>query len=192
MKKLTTLCMTVAMIVLFFCANNMSAYACECGCGCECECEEEQQIVENETTTSWEDIMSEEYNLYFPQHDFFFQNIYVEDLGEKKVIEMGTFSFLMELTEDNKLLIQFYPPGDIGSRIDPDDYIDKEHAVQLGESGVHAYGYWSALSYLSTGEMIFEIPIDDEISQAIMVYESPWNGWETMSLVYFNGEEIFS
>ena len=33
--------------------------------------------VENETTTSWEDIMSEEYNLYFPQHDFFFQNIYV-------------------------------------------------------------------------------------------------------------------
>ena len=188
MKKLTSLCMAVIVMVMFF--YTSTAYACDCECGCGIE--EGQQTIEKENYDRWEDIMSEEKIYFFPQHNFFLENVYVEDLGEKKVIEMGTFSFLMELTEDNKLLIEFYPPGDIGSRIDPDDYIDKEHAVQLGNSGVYAYGYWSALSYLSTGEMIFEIPIDDEISQAIMVYESPWNGWETMSLVYFNGEEIIS
>lgn len=46
----------------------------------------------------------------------------------------------MEFAEYNRLLIEFYPPGDIGSRIDPADCIEKENAVQLGDSGVYAYG----------------------------------------------------
>ena len=109
----------------------------------------------------------------------------------KKIeVERGTFYFLMEIAEDNRFLIEFYTPGDIGSKIHPADCIDKENAVQLGNSGVYDCGYWSALSYLSTGEMIFEVPIDGELSQSILIYETPWNRWTTMKLMYFNEEEF--
>ena len=176
MKKFAALVLATVMIVLFFSTNT--AYACECGCS-----EEEQQAVEGEDIDSWENIMYETYNIYFPLQDFFFQNVYVEELEDKKVIEMGTFSFLIELTEDNRLLIEFYPPGDMGSRIDPSEYIQKEEAIQLGTSDVYAWGYWQSVSYLHTGEMLFEIPIDDEETQVISVYETPV-GW-TLKLVYF-------
>ena len=176
MKKIATFVLATVVIVLFFSTNT--AYACECGCS-----EEEQQAVESEDIDSWENIMYETHNIYFPLHDFFFRNVFIEDLEGNKVIEMGTFSFLMELTEDNRLLIEFYPPGDMGSRIDPSEYIQKEEAIQLGTSDVYAWGYWDSVSYLHTGEMLFEIPIDDEVTQLISVYETPI-GW-TLELVYF-------
>ena len=177
MKKIATL--VLATVVLFFSINT--AYACECGNG-----EEEQQVVESEDFDSWENIMYETHNIYFPLQDFFFQNVYVEELEDKKVIEMGTFSFLIELTEDNRLLIEFYPPGDIGSRIDSSEYIQKEEAIQLGTSDVYAWGYWDSVSYLHTGEMLFEIPIEEDYFQTILVYETP-NGW-TLELVQFEEE----
>ena len=176
MKKFATSVFATVVMVLFFSANT--AYACECEC-----CEIEQQAVENESIDSWENIMYETHNIYFPLHDFFFHNVFIEDLEGNKVIEMGTFSFLVELTEDNRLLIEFYPPGDMGSRIDPSEYIQKEEAIQLGTSDVYAWGYWQSVSYLHTGEMLFEIPIDDEETQVISVYETPV-GW-TLKLVYF-------
>ena len=178
MKKNAAVVLAMVMIVLFFSTNT--AYACECGCRCS---EEEQQAVENESIDSWENIMYETHNIYFPLHDFFFHNVFIEDLEGNKVIEMGTFSFLIELTEDNRLLIEFYPPGDVGSRIDSSEYIQKEEAIQLGTSDVYAWGYWQSVSYLHTGEMLFEIPIDDEETQVISVYETPV-GW-TLKLVYF-------
>ena len=176
MKKIATFVLATVMIVLGFSAHT--AYACECGCSVE-----EQQAVESEEIDSWENIMYETHNIYFPLQDFFFQNVYVEDLDDKKVIEMGTFSFLIELTNDNRLLIEFYPPGDMGASIDPSEYIQREEAIQLGSSDVYAWGYWDSVSYLHTGEMLFEIPIDDEVSQVISVYETHV-GW-TFELVYF-------
>ena len=182
MKKFATLVLATVMMVLFFYSNT--AYACECGCRCD---EEEQQTVEKENFNRWEDIMYEEHSVYFPIHNFYFQNVCIENLEGKKVIEMGTFSFLMELEEDNRLLIEFYPPGDIGSRIDPANFTKKEDAIQLGESDVYAYGVWESVSFLHTGEMIFEIPIDEEDSQMILIYENPMYGW-TMELVQFEEE----
>ena len=179
MKKIAALVLLTVMIVLFFSANT--AYACECGCS-----EEEQQVVEGEDIDSWENIMYETYNIYFPLQDFFFQNVYVEELEDKKVIEMGTFSFLIELTEDNRLLIEFYPPGDMGASIDSNECVQKEEAIQLGTSDVYAWGYWDSVSYLHTGEMLFEIPIEEDYSQTILVYETP-NGW-TLELVQFEEE----
>ena len=179
MKKIAALVLATVMIVLFFSTNT--AYACECGCS-----EEEQQAVEGEDIDSWENIMYETYNIFFPLQDFFFQNVYVEELEDKKVIEMGTFSFLIELTEDNRLLIEFYPPGDMGASIDSNECVQKEEAIQLGTSDVYAWGYWDSVSYLHTGEMLFEIPIEEDYSQTILVYETP-NGW-TLELVQFEEE----
>ena len=177
MKKIAANVLAMVMIVLFF--STHTAYACE---GCN---EEEQQAVENEDIDSWENIMYETNNIYFPDHYFFFRDVYVEDLDEedKKVIEMGTFSFLIELTEDNRLLIEFYPPGDIGSRIDSSEYIQKEEAIQLGTSDVYAWGYCHSFSELHTGEIYFQMLIDEEVSQEFILYETPW-GW-TFEPVYF-------
>lgn len=179
MKKIATFVLATVMIVLGFSAHT--AYACECECSVE-----EQQAVESGEIDSWENIMYETYNIYFPLQDFFFQNVYVEDLDDKKVIEMGTFSFLIELTEDNRLLIEFYPPGDMGASIDPSEYIQREEAIQLGSSDVYAWGYWDSVSYLHTGEMLFEITIDEDFSQTILIYETPY-GW-TLELVQFEEE----
>ena len=187
MKKIATL--VLATVVLFFSTNT--AYACECGCRCS---EEEQQAVENEDIDSWENIMYETNNIYFPDHYFFFRDVYVEDLDEddKKVIEMGTYSFLIELTEDNRLLIEFYPPGDMGSRLNSnkddknsDAYVKvkKEEAIQLGTSDVYAWGYCHSFSELHTGEIYFQMLIDEEVSQEFILYETPW-GW-TFEPVYF-------
>ena len=158
MKKIATFVLATVMIVLFFSTNT--AYACECGCS-----EEEQQTVESEDIDSWEDIMYATHNIYFPLHDFFFRDVYVEDLDEddKKVIEMGTYSFLIELTEDNRLLIEFYPPGDMGASIDPSECVQKEDAIQLGTSDVYAWGYCHSFSYPHTGEIFFQMPIDEEV-----------------------------
>ena len=182
MKRVATLFMTL-VLVLFFSKN--AAYACECGCECA---ENEKQTMETEKSDGWEDAIREETITFFPNHNFFFRNVFVEDLDEKKVIEMETFSFLREITGDNRLLIEFYPPGDIGSRLDSADYIEKEDAIRLGESEVYAWGYWNSVSYLHTGEMIFEIPIDEETSVMFFVYETPM-GW-TMELSSFEEPNI--
>ena len=186
MKKFAANVLAMVMIVLF--SSTHTAYACECGCGCN---EEEQQAVENEDIDSWENIMYETNNIYFPDHYFFFRDVYVEDLDEddKKVIEMGTYSFLIELTEDNRLLIEFYPPGDMGSRLnsnemeDSDVCVKKEEAIQLGTSDVYAWGYCHSFSELHTGEIYFQMLIDEEVSQEFILYETPW-GW-TFEPVYF-------
>lgn len=183
MKKFAANVLAMVMIVLFF--STHTAYACE---GCN---EEEQQAVENEDIDSWENIMYETNNIYFPDHYFFFRDVYVEDLDEddKKVIEMGTYSFLIELTEDNRLLIEFYPPGDMGSRLnsnemeDSDVGVKKEEAIQLGTSDVYVWGYCHSFSYLHTGEILFQMLIDEEVSQEFIVYETPL-GW-TFEPVYF-------
>ena len=191
MKKIATFVLATVMIVLFFSTNT--AYACECKCGCS---EEEQQIVESEDIDSWENIMYETHNIYFPNHYFFFRDVYVEDLDEddKKAIAMETFSFCMELTEDNRLLIEFYPPGDMGARLnsnemeDSDVYVKKEEAIQLGTSDVYVWGYCHSFSYLHTGEILFQMLIDEEVSQEFIVYETPW-GW-TFEPVYFEDSDI--
>ena len=191
MKKIATFVLATVMIVLFFSTNT--AYACECECGCS---EEEQQIVESEDIDSWENIMYETHNIYFPNHYFFFRDVYVEDLDEddKKAIAMETFSFCMELTEDNRLLIEFYPPGDMGARLnsnemeDSDVYVKKEEAIQLGTSDVYVWGYCHSFSYLHTGEILFQMLIDEEVSQEFIVYETPW-GW-TFEPVYFEDSDI--
>lgn len=191
MKKIATFVLATVMIVLFFSTNT--AYACECECGCS---EEEQQIVESEDIDIWEDIMYETNNIYFPDHYFFFRDVYVEDLDEddKKVIEMGTYSFLIEFTEDNRLLIEFYPPGDMGARLNSNEMEDsnvcvkKEEAIQLGTSDVYVWGYCHSFSYLHTGEILFQMLIDEEVSQEFIVYETPW-GW-TFEPVYFEDSDI--
>ena len=119
-------------------------------------------------------------------------NILDED--DKKAIAMETFSFCMELTEDNRLLIEFYPPGDMGARLnsnemeESDVYVKKEEAIQLGTSDVYVWGYCHSFSYLHTGEILFQMLIDEEVSQEFIVYETPW-GW-TFEPVYFEDSDI--
>ena len=89
MKKIATFVLATVMIVLGFSAHT--AYACECECSVE-----EQQAVESGEIDSWENIMYETYNIYFPNHYFFFRDVYVEDLDEdeKKSDSNGNFLVL--------------------------------------------------------------------------------------------------
>ena len=161
MKKILTLALTVSLLLA-----PLSVHATEAPA--------------NEFAgTIWEEIMQvDETGVTFPKENVSFPGA-VPLLTEENelVLLMGPYSFWIEQDQaNNRLLIELYPVGSVGATIPEDEIILRENCIQIGDSQLYAWGYWSALASLHTGEMIFELSPDPEEPQVIWVAPSQ-DGW---------------